>query len=215
MDADVGLLVAKLEKLKLRDRTIVIFTGDNGTEKSITIELKDGAKYSGGKGNTSDNGVHVPLIVNQPGRVPAGTCNDLVDFTDFVPTIAEVIGAKLPKEVPCDGVSFLPGCLGRENPRARRFIYQWFANNPAVDKPVEYVFNGDYRLYADGRLYDVKADREETRPLDAAKLTDAQRRVRDELQKALKASQGGFNAPRPSDVKGGSRSCLESCWHWV
>ena len=84
---------------------------------------------------------------------------------------------------------------GPREPYRPPLIYQWFANNPAVDKPVEYVFNGDYRLYADGRLYDVKADREETRPLDAAKLTDAQRRVRDELQKALKASQGGFKRP--------------------
>jgi arylsulfatase A len=195
MDADVGLLIAKLEKLGLRERTIVIFTGDNGTKKSVTIELKNGTKYLGGKGNTSDNGVHVPLIVHQPGRVPVGTCNDLVDFTDFVPTVAEIVGAKLPKEVPCDGVSLLAGCLGRENLKPRKSIYQWFCNNPAVDKPIEYTFNRDYRFYADGRFFDVNADREETRPLYAAKFTDAQRQARDELQKALKDSQAGFKRP--------------------
>jgi arylsulfatase A len=195
MDADVGLVITNLEKLGLRERTIVIFTGDNGTKKSVTIELQDGVRYPGGKGNTSDNGVHVPLIVSQPGRVPAGTRSDLVDFTDFMPTIAEIIGAKLPEQVPCDGVSFMAPCLGRENTNARKSIYQWFCNNPAVDKPVESVFNREYRLYADGRLFDIKADRAESRPLDAAKLTDDQRRARDELQKALKVSQAGFKRP--------------------
>ena len=130
MDENVGRIIAKLDSLGLRERTLVLFTADNGSKQAVEMKLKDGTVYPGGKGNTSDYGVHVPLIVNQPGRVPAGVSDALVSFTDFLPTVAEIAGAELTKDIPCDGQSFLPHCLGKTDAAGREWIYQWFANNP-------------------------------------------------------------------------------------
>ena len=195
MDENVGAIVAKLEALGIRERTIVMFTGDNGTKKAFTMEMKDGRIVPGGKGSTSDRGVHVPLIVCQPGTVPTGVNDTLVDFTDFLPTVAEIAGVKLPSDVPCDGTSFLAPALGRKNPKSREWIYQWFANNPKVDKVVETVFDRDYRLYGDGRFYNCSVDLDEKQPLEITKLTGAAQGAHAKLQSALATSRAGFQRP--------------------
>jgi arylsulfatase A len=192
MDEDVGRVIATLESLGLRERTLVLFTADNGSIKAVEMKLKDGTVYPGGKGNTSDNGVHVPLIVSQPGRVPAGVSDALVDFTDFLPTIAEIVGAKLPQDIPCDGKSFLPHCLGKKDAPSREWIYQWFANNPQQDKVIETVFDRDYRLYGDGRFFQWSSDLGETQPLNPATLTGAAKTGHAKLQAALKTNRAGF-----------------------
>jgi arylsulfatase A len=195
MDANVGRIIAKLDELGLRERTLVLFTGDNGSKKAVEMKLKDGTVYPGGKGNTSDTGVHVPLIANQPGRVPAGVCDALVGFTDFLPTIAEIAGAKLPRDVPCDGQSFLPHCLGKKDAPRREWIYQWFANNPQTDKVVETVFDRKLRLYGDGRFYHWSADLHEIKPLETATLTGTAKSAHAKLQAALQTSRASFQRP--------------------
>ena len=70
-DKLVGKVVDKLEALGLREKTLVIFTGDNGTYVKIVSDL-NGSKYPGGKGSTRDNGTHVPLVASWPGTAPAG-----------------------------------------------------------------------------------------------------------------------------------------------
>jgi arylsulfatase A len=99
MDANVGRIIAKLDALGLRERTLLLFTGDNGSKNGVELKLKDGTVYPGGKGKTSDTSIHVPLIVNQPGRVPAGVSDTLVGFTDFLPTISEITDVKLTTEI--------------------------------------------------------------------------------------------------------------------
>jgi arylsulfatase A len=195
MDANVGSILAKLDALGLRERTLVMFTGDNGTKKAFTMELKDGSIYPGGKGNTSDSGVHVPLIVSQPGRVPAGVSHALVDFTDFLPTVADIAGVKLSNEIPCDGQSFLAHCLGKTEAVGREWIYQWFANNPKTDQVVETVFDRDHRLYADGRFFKWSADLHETKPLAVPTLTGADKAAHAKLQAALQTSRANFQRP--------------------
>ncbi len=195
MDDNVGSIVAKLDALGLRERTLIFFTGDNGSKKAVEMKLKDGSTYPGGKGSTSDRGVHVPLIVKQPGRVPAGVSDALVDFTDFLPTVAEIVGQPLAKEFPCDGRSFLPPCLGKAQPQPREWIYQWFANNPKVDKVVETVFDRDFRLYGDGRFFKWSSDLDETKPLNPATLTGDDKAAHAKLQAGLKASRAGFERP--------------------
>ncbi len=92
MDKCVGRLVDALQASGQRDNTLVIFTGDNGTNAVLASELK-GKTVKGGKGYTHDYGTHVPLVVNLPGRVPPGQVNDdLIAFSDFFPTIVEAVG---------------------------------------------------------------------------------------------------------------------------
>ena len=110
MDKLVGKLVGELDRLKLRENTLLIFVGDNGTAgghaKTSTIQ---GRRLSGEKGSMLEGGALVPLIVNWPGKTPAGkVSHDLIDSTDFVPTFAELAGAKLPEKTIIDGRSFAP-----------------------------------------------------------------------------------------------------------
>ncbi|MFN0076952.1 MAG: sulfatase-like hydrolase/transferase [Prosthecobacter sp.] len=197
MDANVGRIVAKLDEMGLRERTLILFTGDNGSKNSVEMKLKDGTVYHGGKGNTSDTGVHVPLIVNQPGRVPVGVSDALVSFTDFLPTVADIAGAKLTNDIPCDGQSFLPHCLGKKDAASREWIYEWFCNNPQEDKVIEFTFDRDFRLYDDGRFYHWSADLAEEKPLDLASLDGAAKTAHAKLQSAMQTSRAGLNREKP------------------
>ena len=125
MDKVVGRIITKLEELKLRENTIVIFTGDNGTDRPIFTSL-NGKKIRFGKGQMNDNGTRVPLIVSYPSKIQSGAVSDaLVDFSDMLPTICEVSGIAIPTDRPIDGVSFwstLQGKTGRQKP----WSYIWW-----------------------------------------------------------------------------------------
>ncbi|MHC4252761.1 MAG: sulfatase-like hydrolase/transferase, partial [Planctomycetota bacterium] len=121
-DKLVGRLVGAIDELGIRDRTIVIFTTDNGSGGRITGSLK-GRKVKGGKAKESENGVCEPFIVNCPGLVPAGVETDaLTDFTDLLPTFVELGGGKVPGDLTIDGVSFAPVILGKAKDTSREWI---------------------------------------------------------------------------------------------
>jgi arylsulfatase A len=130
MDALVGRVVAALDRLGIRDRTLILFTGDNGTTAGIRTRVGDRVVV-GGKGKLDEAGCRVPLIANWKGRTPAGAAlDDLVDFTDFLPTLADAAGAPLPIGKVIDGRSFLPQIRG-EPGRPREWVYcqlgaNWF-----------------------------------------------------------------------------------------
>ncbi len=157
MDKLVGRIVAKLDELRLRQKTLLIFLGDNGTHGSIVTETKSGA-VRGDKGRPTTAGMHVPMIANWPDQTPAGAvCDDLVDLTDFMPTLAEVSGAPLPAEQPRDGVSFLHQIRG-EKGRTREWIYSYYEPRWGKWKKSVFVMDKRWKLYEDGRFYDVKND---------------------------------------------------------
>src|SRR3954469_6231995 len=79
MDRLVGRVVTKLDDLKLRDKTLILFLGDNGTGKGVNSKLR-GVAYRGGKGTTNARGMHVPMLANWPGHVRPKSTND--DFID-------------------------------------------------------------------------------------------------------------------------------------
>ena len=129
MDKLVGKLVAELESLKLRENTLIIFIGDNGTAKgqakSSTVRRRD---LSGQKGTMFECGGLVPLIVSWPSKAPAGkVCSDLGDSTDFIPTFAELTGSKLPTKTVFDGHSIAPQLRG-EVGQSREWIYNQLAS---------------------------------------------------------------------------------------
>ena len=162
-DKCVGRIVDALEKYGLRDRTVIIYTTDNGTSRSLTYPYGE-EKRKGEKAYATDGGTHAPLIVNCPGTVPVGTVSDdLVDFSDVLPTIADITGAKLP-EVKLDGRSFWPQCLGTKgNPRDFIFQYYYPKYKPAAakhgqgvnDQEIIWAQNQRHKLYRDGTLYAV------------------------------------------------------------
>ena len=78
MDRMVGRLVARLDEQGIRDRTLVLFLGDNGTGRGVTSRFQ-GEDYPGGKGTTTRRGTHVPLIASWPGHISQGkVCEDLI-----------------------------------------------------------------------------------------------------------------------------------------
>jgi arylsulfatase A len=149
MDKLVGKLMAELERLKLRDNTLVIFVGDNGTGGGFAAQSTIGGKrLSGEKGSMLEGGANVPFIINWPGRTPAGkVTSEMMDSTDFVPTFVELAGGKLPENTIIDGRSFVPQIYGKKgNPRETIFIE--LAKN-------WYVRDQNWKLNQSGELFDM------------------------------------------------------------
>ncbi len=183
-DKVVGKIIDKLEELGLREHTLILFTGDNGTYAGVPSQFK-GETYIGGKGSPKDNGTHVPLIVNWPGTAPGNRVSkSLVDFSDMLPTIAEVAGIEVPADWGGDGVSFASEIRG-EAPSTREWIYCWYSRDGVRSKASQHVRNQRFKLYAGGKLFDVVSDFNEERPLKIDALNEQDRAVYRSLKKAL------------------------------
>ncbi len=194
MDKMVGRVVAKVDELGIRDNTLIIFLGDNGTGKGVNSRL-NGTAYAGGKGLTNARGMHVPLLANWPGHVPAGSVNDdLIDSTDFLPTLCDAGGAKVPASLSIDGHSFWPQLKG-EKGKPREWIYTWYAKE-GVPPIRECVTTKDYKLYRSGRFYDLKKDPfEEQSAKHLADLSGAEA----EAAAKLKAVLAQYATARPAE----------------
>lgn len=149
MDRLVGKLVAELDRLKLRENTLVIFVGDNGTAGGYADRATvGGRRLSGEKGSMLEGGALVPLIVTWPGTTPAGQVSaDLVDSSDFVPTLAELAGAKLPEATIIDGRSLAPQWRGGKG-QPREWIFIQLAR-------MWYVREAGWKLNQAGELFDM------------------------------------------------------------
>ena len=183
MDKQVGRILQQLDDVGVRDNTLVMFTGDNGTDEPV-VSMMRGREVAGAKGKTTDGGTRVPLIAHWKGKTAKGVvCNDIVDFSDFLPTICEAVGAEVPSSTPIDGRSFLPQLMGKTgNPR--EWIYIWYARNGGR-KGKEFTRNQRYKLYRNGKFYDIERDVLEEHPLDRRALSSEVRAVRRKLQSAL------------------------------
>lgn len=145
LDKCVGRLLTELEELGIADNTIVIFLADNGTDISLSNELKNGKTVNGGKGTMTDRGTHVPLIVRWPGMIEAGsTCEDLIDFSDMLPTLCELANASLPEQK-IHGRSFAPQLLGKPG-ESREWVHIQNKNQRYL-RTKEYILdsNGQFR----------------------------------------------------------------------
>ena len=171
MDEHVGRIVAALDELQLREKTLVLFYSDNGTPAQTIATVRDGQFVSqpvvsqlgamqipGGKAQLTDWGTRVPVIASWPGKVrPGQVCEGLVDITDVYPTIVELAGAK-PPQGSLDGRSFASQLLGREESTARQWVF-------AEHKGRSFVKDRRYKLYHDGEIFDLVADPNEEHPL--------------------------------------------------
>jgi len=178
-DKLVGQLIAELEKLKLRERTLIVYVGDNGTAKGgAELSTVGGKKIDGSKGSMLEGGALVPMIVNWPGTTPAGkVCADMIDFSDYVPTFAAAAGAKLPENVVIDGQSFLPQIKGQKG-TPRDWAYVQLAR-------MWYVRDMNWKLNEKGELYDMSGApfEEKLVPADSADPVAVAERAK--LQAAL------------------------------
>jgi arylsulfatase A len=119
VDAQIGRVLAALERAGLMQDTLLVFTSDNGPVWHPADVARFGHDASGGlrgmKGDAWEAGHRMPFIVRWPGRVKPGTVSDqTICFTDLLATFADVCGAKLPAGVGPDSFSFLPVLEGRQ-----------------------------------------------------------------------------------------------------
>lgn len=146
LDKQMGKLVEELERQKLREKTIILFTSDNGNPQTDTVR---GRGLDGVKNTLKEGGSRVPLIASWKGTIaPSQVRQDLVDFSDFFPTLVELAGAKLPEGVTIDGRSFAPQLRG-EAGKPREWVYVHLDDG-------RYVRDTRWKLYGDGTLCDMK-----------------------------------------------------------
>lgn len=189
LDFSIGRIVNQLEELGLRENTIIIFTGDNGTDVPV-VSMMDNHAVAGGKGKTTDNGTHVPLIVNWKGVIkPKKRSMALVDFSDFFPTLCEAAGISLDSGLDLDGISFYPQLIGKDGPK-REWIHTWY-NRDGGSNPMfatsEWVRNETYKLYVGNKFYNIKKDPTEKNMITISAMTDQEKRIRKGFISVLKS----------------------------
>lgn len=130
VDNQVGAVLANLKKSGLDERTIVMFSSDNGPHQEgghdATFFQSSGG-LNGTKRDLTDGGIRVPLLVRWPGKIMPGTVSEHVSgFQDFLPTAADLAGVTVAAE--CDGISFLPELLGHGDQQKKHEFLCWYFN---------------------------------------------------------------------------------------
>ncbi len=196
MDKLIGKLIGRLDELGLRENTLVLFLGDNGTGAGTRSQM-GGREVVGAKGRGIETGMRVPLVASWPkGHAGGRVVADLVDSTDFLPTIAEAAGIALPADWKPDGRSFLPQICG-ERGAPREWIYSWYAPHGALLH--EFAADARFKLYRNGALFDTAADPLEKQPLATAARPPEAAAAAAKLQVAL----DGFKDARPAGLAAG------------
>lgn len=187
MDYNIGRVLGALNSLGLRENTLIIFASDNGAAKVAPLEtLKCGAQLKGHKGQLYEGGIKVPLIVNQPGRVPVRSVNNIVYFPDFMPTLAKIAGGKLlPGQT--DGIDISNLFYGGTAETDDRYIYWEF---PGKQRAIRW---GKWKAESIGKnrpleLYNIDKDPNETNDLSDSEP---------ELLRKLDAQMKKMHTPSP------------------
>jgi arylsulfatase A-like enzyme len=207
MDQNVGRLLAELDRLGLREQTVVILTSDNGGIRDISYQTP----LRAGKGSYYEGGIRVPFTVRWPGRVKAGSRSDQpVTNLDFYPTLQSLTKAK-GKAGFLDGTDILPVLKGHrlaERPLYWHFPVYLQAYNPREDgsrdplfrtRPGSVIRKGDWKLheyFEDGgvELYNLRTD-----PGETTNLAVRQPQKVKELLTLLRAWRKQTNAPVPTE----------------
>jgi arylsulfatase A-like enzyme len=202
VDQSVGRIVKKLEDLKIADRTVIVFTSDNGglsVKEGPHTPATSNAPLRAGKGYLYEGGIREPLLIRWPGVTRAGSvCEVPVSSVDFFPTFMEIARAKPDARHPVDGVSLVP--LLRKKGGLKRDALYWhyphYSNQGG--KPGGAVRRGDYKLiefYEDGKLelYNLKDDPGEKKDL-AVQMPGKVK----ELHRLLKAWRKAVRAQMPT-----------------
>ena len=160
-----------LEEQGVREETLVLLTGDNGTPLGIESELADGTRVPGEKSRSTDGGTRVPVLASWPGMIEVGRVSDaLVDFTDFLPSLAEVVGAAVPDDRILDGQSFVPVLTG-VGQGVREWVFTDFRPRFPGIPGATYIRDRRFKLYGDGRFFDIESDVAEANALDVDALS--------------------------------------------
>jgi arylsulfatase A-like enzyme len=196
LDAQIGALLAVIERAGIVDNTIVIFTNDNGGEW-----LSSSAPLFGRKWTVFEGGIRVPAIVRWPNRIAAGSVSDQVGITmDLSASILSVTGATVPAETKLEGIDLFPIWEGRA-PQLERTLF-WRAGNGAGKQTA--VRRGDWKLIVDGShtyVFNLRTDLSERND-----LANRRRDVAQELHPLLAGWEASVDAEAAALCSGNRRS---------
>ena len=194
MDKTVGRLIEGLNELGLRENTLVLFYSDNGTHLNVSSVL-NGKQVQGGKATPRQTGIRVPLIANWPGMIESSrTSDDLVDASDFFPTLAELAQAKIADKSQIDGLSFVPTLFDQPG-KKREWCFFWYDPRPGWDKNrfSRHVFalDHEYKLFSDGRFFDIRGKGMRETELDVTRLGKKALQAKEKLNQAIRKTMKG------------------------
>jgi arylsulfatase A len=177
MDKQLGALIAELEKLGLRQNTLVVFSGDNGTAAGYPSPVR-GRMINGWKGSMLEGGSRVPFIASWPAVTPAGkVTDDIVSFADPYATFAELAGVKPPDGFKTDGHSIAPQLRGEQGkPRDWAYVQlgaHWFVREPG------------FKMNEAGELFDMSDAPFVEKPVAPSADTAQSKAARQRLAAAL------------------------------
>jgi arylsulfatase A-like enzyme len=174
LDAQVGRLLGELDKLGLRENTIVVFSSDNGPE-DIFIQnaghsgVGSPGPFRGRKRSLYEGGIRVPYIVRWPAKIPAGRVDDtsVVAGVDFMPTLCRIAGVPMSAGHASDGEDVSDIWFGQSRTRAKPLLWEWrfnIAGHVSNRSPQLAIRDGDWKLLLNPdrsrvELYDVRRDR--------------------------------------------------------
>jgi arylsulfatase A-like enzyme len=170
LDEQVGRLQAKLKELGIHKNTVQFFTSDNGPEgkppKPGDLSAGSAGPFSGRKRDIYDGGVRVPTLTVWPGHIEGGTVVDVPTSTlDYLPTIAKVVGAKLPNR-PLDGIDMMPIMKGEVSTRSKSILFRYGNLGSLIQGKHKLISNsvsGEQDV-----LYDLSSDIEEKKNIITA-----------------------------------------------
>ena len=178
VDSDVGALLDLLKELKIDDNTLVMLAGDNGSSFSPQSDIgqlfnQASNGMRGFKRGLYEGALRQAAIARWPGKIPAGKVRDEPwAFWDFLPTAAELAGAKIPATCPTDGLSLVSFLKGGAAPKRDSFYWELHEG-----KPIQALRFGNelqWKAVRNGiktktEIYDLRTDSGETKDLAAAR----------------------------------------------
>jgi len=193
MDQVVGDIMAKLQEHGLKDNTLVLFTGDNGTHKSITSKLP-GMDVHGGKGSMTEAGSRVPLLAWWPGHVKPAVREEFFCLVDVLPTIHCIAGIELNRNI--DGIDLSHLLIGGEGANREQVLVNYGRGF--------FVREKRFRLNQDGKLYDIPITSDASRYSEAVTTDPAHAADRVRLMMTLDdfmAIESQYNSSVSNDGK--------------
>jgi arylsulfatase A-like enzyme len=162
MDKQVGRVLEALDRNRIANDTIVVFTSDNGGER-----FADVWPFSGSKMELLEGGLRIPAIARWPGHIQPGTTTEQVSISmDWVATLLEAAGARPDAAYPLDGISILANLTGKAAPIPRKLYWRYHANAQMATRAGDMKW---LKIRGNDFLFNVVDD-----PLERANLKDRQ-----------------------------------------
>lgn len=202
-DGQIGRLMRRIDELGLKERTVIIFSSDNGPDDFVARNSSEHAAGSSGpfrgrKTSLYEGGIRTPFIVRCPGRIPAGRVDNttVIGGVDFLPTLCSLAGIRLPGGLRLDGEDMSAALLGAPRQRLKPLLWDWrfrMLVGRVIDKsPRLAIREGQWKLLMNPdrsrvELYDVPRD-----PSELDNLVGRYPKVMKELSERLLQWQAGL-----------------------